>query len=609
MPVPAPVKSAVAPTRRRRLLTVLAACVLAALPSVAFAADPEPAGTVPVQLLSIADFQGYFGDAPTTVPGSHAGEPAQQVGGGAYLASHLERLRGLADVPEDNSILFSAGDDFSGWPDETEWFWNEPTIEYLNMIGLDFSTVGNHELDRNLTYLKHVMDGTCEGRPDKDLCFADATGQRFDGADYEYYSSNVIDGATGDTVVKPYHVRYVDDGLGGKIPIGFVHATTSLTPSEGLSIWPSSQLSFRPEAAEVNKYVAELQAQGVQAIVAVLHEGFSQSGGSGYNDCTKPFGPVVEMNKEISSAVDAIVTGHWHALVNCMLPDPAGQPRPVVEPANHGRLLNEINLTIDRATGDVVRSATRSTNHANTRDIAPDPEVAAMAAHWSARLAQRRAQPVAQITGDLNRTSSDPEEATLPSVAADAYRWAGSRERGGADLGLSTPGTLLRDLKFEPTPGIAGDGPVVVTFGEAFFGTVFENGIGPAVTTAAVSGRELDALLESQWQKLPDGTVTFTPLAVSGNVSYRYRPQAAIGAKITFGQLRINGRPIAPDQDYRVATLATNFLPKTAKAPFRGLLDARDQYRTDCSGADAFANYLTAHSPVAPPSPGRATAR
>ena len=598
-------------TARLRVLVAGLAGLALTWPTVWVAAADEAqatSDTVPVQLLSITDLHGYFGDAPTTVPGSTAGQPAQQVGGGAYLATHLERLRDRAGLPADNSILFSAGDDFSGWPDETEWFWNEPTIEYLDMIGLDFSTIGNHELDRNLDYLRHMMDGTCEGRPDGDLCFTDSTGEQFDGAGFDYYSGNVVDGGTGELVVEPYHVQHVDDGRGGTMPVGFIHATSSLTPTEGLSYWPSDQLAFLPEAAQVNKYAAELQAQGVEAIVAVMHEGFSQAAGAGYNDCTDPFGPVFEMNKEISPAVDAIVTGHWHALVNCSLPDPEGNPRPVVEAANHGRLLNEITLELDRDTGDVVREATRSTNHPNTRDVTPDAAVLALEAYWKGRLEQRRGEHVARISGDLTRTSTDREEAPLSNVVADAYRWA-AEEDGGADLGLSTPGTLLRDLPYAATPGLPGDAAGVVTFAEAFFGTVFENGIGPAVATATLSGRQLDALLESQWQAQPDGSVVFSPLAVSADVRYTYDDRAAIGEKVAFGQVRIDGRPLKPHRDYRVATLSTNLVARYAKPPFLGLLDARDAYRTYYSGPDALAGYLAAHSPVAPPSLDRVRAR
>jgi 5'-nucleotidase len=60
---------------------------LAAASTAGAAPTAEPAASaggdsVPVQLLSITDLHGYFGEYTTT--GARAGEAAQQVGGGAY---------------------------------------------------------------------------------------------------------------------------------------------------------------------------------------------------------------------------------------------------------------------------------------------------------------------------------------------------------------------------------------------------------------------------------------------------------------------------------------------------------------------------------------------
>ncbi|MBC6460283.1 DUF6221 family protein [Actinomadura sp. HBU206391] len=42
-------------------------------------------------------------------------------------------------------------------------------------------------MDRGYPFLRHMLDGTCQGRPDDDLCFTDSTGRRFHGADYGYH--------------------------------------------------------------------------------------------------------------------------------------------------------------------------------------------------------------------------------------------------------------------------------------------------------------------------------------------------------------------------------------------------------------------------------------
>jgi 2',3'-cyclic-nucleotide 2'-phosphodiesterase (5'-nucleotidase family) len=577
-----------------RTVTRVVIALFAALLAVTGApAVATPAPTVPVQLLSITDLHGYFGDYTATVRPT-AGAPVQTVGGGAYLTSHVRQLQD----GQRNSILFSVGDDFSGWPDETEWFWNEPTIEYLNLLGLDFSTVGNHEMDRGITFLRHMIDGTCEGRPDRDLCFTDSTGRRFHGADFDYYSATMANERTGRPVLAPYHVEYVDDGRGHRLPVGFVHATTSLASSEQMSYTPSG-ITFLPEVQQINRYAKVLRGQGVRAIVAVVHEGFSQQSGAGYNDCTAPFGPVVDFNAAIDPAVDAIVTGHWHAQANCVLPDPAGNPRPVVEAGDAGKLISEINLALDPRTGEVVRDRTTSVLHPNTRDVAPDPATLRLTAYWKDRLAARANTPVATVATDLTRVRDARGESSLYNATADAFLWAANRD-GDADLAVAMPDILRRDVTYAATPGNSADADGRVLFSELAVGTVYDSGIGVGLVRGTVPGRAVDELLESQWQ---DGAV-YRPVAVSGNVRYTYDAALPVGDRVS--GIRIGGRPLQQDKPYRVATLANNFFAKNATPGFTSLFDARKQDRSAYNGGDALWRYLEARSPVSAPTAGRA---
>lgn len=489
----------------------LAAPAAAVAPAAADEAAPGGGDAVPVQLLSITDLHGYFADNKQSVPGAHAGQPGQTVGGGAYLAAHLKQLREKAGLPAKNSILFANGDDYSGWPNEAALFWNESTIEFENYLGVQFSTIGNHELDRGLNFFRHMEDGTC---PPKllggDLCFTDSTGKKFRGSDAKHYSANVFDGR-GALISKPYHVEQVDDGRGGTIPVGFIHTTTETAIEQGLSYYAPNQLRVTSETAAINKYAARLQAQGVRSIVAVMHEGFTQRGG--YDECTDPSGPIVDMNKEISPAVDAIVTGHWHATTNCSLPDPAGNPRPIVEAANHGRLISEINLQIDRGTGDVLRDRTVARNVPNTKDIAPDPGAQKIAKYWQDKVPARRAETIGQITGDLTRATKDPEgESSMGTVLADSFRWAGQRDAGQRDrgqrwpghrapaaIGIASPNQMLRDISHAPAG--ADDAPGEVKFSDVYLGIYNDRGgLGPGVFSSELTGREVRDLLQCQWR-------------------------------------------------------------------------------------------------------------
>ncbi len=64
-------------------------------------------------------------------------------------------------------------------------FHDEPTIEAMNLMGLDYNGVGNHEFDEGAAELTRMQEGGChpvEG------CFA---GDGFEGADFQFLAANV----------------------------------------------------------------------------------------------------------------------------------------------------------------------------------------------------------------------------------------------------------------------------------------------------------------------------------------------------------------------------------------------------------------------------------
>src|SRR5690348_18513355 len=120
--------------RKFRISSVLA--VLALL--MGFVAVPAQAtAPIPVQILSLTDLHGYLSETENLTIAGPSG--TQQVGGAAYLKAHLDQLR------KPNSFLIGSGDQFSGWPDYTQAFANEPTIEVLNAFAMDFDVARNHE--------------------------------------------------------------------------------------------------------------------------------------------------------------------------------------------------------------------------------------------------------------------------------------------------------------------------------------------------------------------------------------------------------------------------------------------------------------------------------
>jgi 5'-nucleotidase len=512
--------------------------------------EAENALPVELQILGITDFHGYIrpyfdGNGKIQTP-----EGQVQVGGGAYLSAHLQKLKeGRA-----NSILVSAGDNFSGWPFEISAFLNEPTIEFLNYIGVEMSAAGNHELDVSAHYLtEHMIKGKCTGVPGKDGCFQNSAGKRFEGAKFEYLSANIRDAKSGELLLKPYTIKQIPDGRGGIIPVGFIGLTeaAALTkehnsvqfglletdPAPGQTAGTPYDPNARALVGPANRYAKELQEQGVETIIVLLHEGGSHSGS--YNGCQNPKGPAIEFAKYASPAIDVILTGHYHNAFNCSIPDPDGRPRPVLEGSYHGKLISEVVLKIDPATKDVIREQTEANNRLVTRDIEPDPNVQQMLAYWLDRAKTKREEPVGQITGKLARMRNEHGESTLLNVIADAFYAAGKADPlGPSDFAL---------VAFEAKKDLSGN---TVTFGELWDAT----GIVQSSVAVTFTGEQIKRLLEEQWVRKAGGKESFQPFSVSYNVQYRYDKSKPIGSRIDPAHVMVNGEPLDLKKTYRVIT-------------------------------------------------------
>ncbi|WP_327091480.1 bifunctional metallophosphatase/5'-nucleotidase [Nonomuraea sp. NBC_01738] len=581
------------PSVLRYALAAGVALATVAAGGTAATATPRP---VDVQLLSYTDFHGYITPQSNATDGTikDAQGNTLVVGGAAYMSTHLKQLR----EGKKNTITFSSGDNFSGWPTEVSYHADEPTIEFMNKIGTSFTTVGNHELDRSLEFLRdHMGKGECFGVTGEDSCFTDSDGQPFQGANFTISTANITRKGETKPLFKPYVIRRF-----GNVRVGFINLTTPTTVDGSTSYQPGLDNLSMVETA--NKYAAELKRRGVKAIVANVHEGGAS--GSDFNGCSDTkAGPIWDFAKNASADIDAIVTGHWHWFFNCSLPDPAGNPRPVVEAANHGRLISEINLKIDPRTHDVIREATTSANHPVTRDVQADPEMVKMVDYWNAKAKETYARPVGTVTGDLTRTRDADGESTLGNLAADVeYADSQRTPGGGADLAMVAvapskgSNSLRGDLKFAKGADPAdADGKVLL--GEAWAAWGYAN----PVLTVSVKGSQIEQALEQQWQLQANGTVKFAPLAVSNNVRFSYDAAKPVGERVLPEHVLINGQPLDPAKSYRLAALAYTLIGADGYTAFAGYTDAVRGERD----YEAMRNYLR-NGPVAPPALDRAIA-
>ena len=551
---------------RRSALTGLAAlsagaALVAGTASGAVAA-PEPAATsdvVELQLLGVNDLHGNL-EPPGGSSGLINDRPA---GGIAYLAGHLAALR----QGHPNSLTVAAGDMIGASPLVSALFHDEPTIEALNALHLDVTSVGNHEFDEGADELLRIQQGGCHP---VDGC---QTGHRYAGADFPYLSANVVDRRDGDPLLAPYAVEEVDG-----VKVGFIGVTLEGTPdivsAEGIA-----DLRFLDEAQTANRYAAELQSQGVESIVLLLHEGGVQSTeGVRRNQCEGISGPVVDIVQALDPAIDAVLSAHTHQAYNCRI-----NKTLVTSAASYGRLVTDITMRISRRTQDVV--SVGAVNRVVTRRPQfQDATLQGLVDRYVRRSAAVASRPVGTITEDITDTAGANGESPLGDLVADAQLAA--TQDVGAVAALMNPGGIRADLVEAPS---AGEGTGVVTYGEAFTVQPFNN----LLTTVTLTGEQVLAVLEQQYDL---GTV----LQPAG-LTYTADPDAAPGSRVT--DVVLAGAPLDPAASYR---LTVNSFLAGGGDGFTTLTVGTDVVNSGLD-IDAFTAYLTAHPQLAAPAADRIT--
>ncbi|MEW1903564.1 MULTISPECIES: bifunctional metallophosphatase/5'-nucleotidase [unclassified Streptomyces] len=605
---------AATPRKNRTARRILAAgaglvtvgALVAAMPSAGAAGDRFDGGhghghdkgksrLVDVQLLSFNDLHGNL-EPPTGSSGrltrlkpDGTSETVEGVGGVEYLATHLRQAR----KGNPYSVTAAAGDMIGASPLVSGLFHDEPTIEALNKLDLDVSSVGNHEFDEGARELARIQNGGCHPT---EGCFE--KGRKFRGADFPYLAANVTNEKSGRPLLDPYFV-WERNG----VKIGFIgvtlEGTANIVSAEGIK-----GLKFGDEVETINKYAKVLERKGVKSIVALLHEGGLPASGAYNYDCDSPgpgngiSGPIVDIAKNVSPQVDALVTGHTHQAYACTIPDPAGKPRTVTSAASFGRLYTDTTLTYDRRTDDIVRTAVASANHVVTRDVKPARDMTRLIDRWKTLAAPIANRPVGHIAADIENPL-DPQayEKPLGDLIADAQlEGMAPADKGGAQLALMNPGGIRAPLTHKAS-GAEGDG--VVTYGEAYTVQPFTN----MMTAVDLTGAQLVTTLQQQ----VSGANLASPkiLQVSKGFTYTLDMTKTGADRVVVSSVRLNGEPIDPAKTYRVAM--NEFLSGGGDG-FAVLKEHRNKL-VGASDLDMFTAYLAAHSSASAPLPAPAADR
>jgi 5'-nucleotidase len=556
------------------LLAALA--VVAFTPSLAAGAGGErkpPPKPVEVQILGVNDFHGQL-DPPAGSGGRIDGIDA---GGAAFLSTHIEALR---NTNPHNTTVVSAGDMIGASPLVSALFHDEPTIEAWNHIDMDFNAVGNHEFDEGTRELLRMARGGCHP---VDGC---QDGDDFEGADFEFLAANVVSERTGRTLFPPYAIEEYD----ADAKIAFIGMTLEGTPTivtpEGVA-----GFDFLDEADTANALVDRLEERGIQNIIVLIHEGGVQAGpGATANSCAGISGAIVDIVNRLDDQVDAVISGHTHQAYNCVI-----DGRPVTSAASVGRLVTDMDITIDRRTKLI--TDIEANNVIVTRTVTADPAITALIERYRTLSDPLAKRIIGRISATISRTQNGAGESALGDVIADSQLAATAPAGlGGAQVAFMNPGGIRADLLF-PASGAEGDGNV--TYEEAFTVQPFGN----SMVTMTLTGAQIERMLEEQFCGTNAGARRV--LQPSAGFAYTWN-FAAIGAAdcatanaVDPATIVLNGTPVDPAGTYRVTV---NSFLATGGDGFAVLNQGTDRL----GGAvdlDALEAYLTADPDGVDPGP------
>ena len=581
-------------TRQQQPLTwfLLVMTVFAGLSCTPLPPKP-PALPFQISLLAFNDFHGNLeppqlsvretvNQIPTLVP----------AGGIAYMASAIAQLKSQ----NPHHAVVSAGDMIGASPLISALFLDEPTIEAINAIGIDFNAVGNHEFDKGVAELERMRFGGCAQFTPLKPCLINA---KFPGAQFEFLAANVKK-ENGQTLFPAYGIKVFKQG-GQEVKVGFVGMTLKGTPQ---IVTPAGVkgVRFESEAQTANALVPLLKAQGVAALVLVMHEGGTVKGGPNDPTCPGLTGDIIPILNQLDPAFDVVVSGHTHRAYACDYSqfNPA-KPFLLTSAGQYGTLLTHIELQVDALQRKVTHKKAHNliiqseafTNSAGVRvattpllpQYTPHPVVEKIVAHYKQASKTQAMRVVSRLPQSITRETTPSGENPLGNLIADAQWFAtAAPDKGHADFALMNPGGVRADVLLP-----AGGGPV--SYGQLFSVQPFGN----TLVVKSFTGQQVKDILEFQFAQESRPRVLFPSAQLRYSVDLKMPP----GERVS--DIQIKSMPLQITKVYRVTM---NSFLSTGGDGF-----ALFNLGTDSLGADldvdALVDYLSQHPGIEPASTNR----
>jgi len=520
----------------RRVAAALAALALsgcAGQVAAPVASTPPVAAAAPVevQILAFNDFHGNLETPPPFDIVEPDGTKRQVVSGGvAHLAAALAGLR----AGQANTVTVSAGDTIGASPLISANYLDEPTVAAMNLLGLEFNSVGNHEFDRGSDELKRMQAGGCAKFTRRIPCAVEP----FTGARFRYLAANVLQ-ADGTTVFPSTGLKKFDTPA-GPITIGFIGMTLKGT---GNLVTPSGVrgLTFQDEAVTANALVPKLKAAGADAIVLLIHQGGKLPTFTGGNGCDGLYGEILPILPRLDPAIATVVSGHTHWAYICRGTPQVGTGRLMTSAGKYGYFVTDLRLEFDPATHRLIgQNATNVT--VGNGDRGEDAGEKALVDRYAAAVRPLADRVVGKLTAAAPRDERDGESPAADMIADSMLGATRSPAMGGAQIALVNATGVRIGMP-------AGD----IRYAQAFQMMPFGNNL----VVMTLTGEQLKNVIEQQYKDV-DLAKSSRVAVLAPSAGFTYAYDLSRPAMDRVRHMILNGRPILPGSRYRV--VVNNYL-------------------------------------------------
>ncbi len=462
-------------------------------------------------------------------------------GGTARLVTAIEEARARAE----NVILVDGGDQFQGSLFYT-YYKGAMAAEFMNKLGYDAMTVGNHEFDDGPEVLRGFVDSV-----DFPILMSNA----------DISQEPLLAGA----IKKSYVLN-----VGGEI-IGLI----GLTPQDTDELAsPGDNVNFLDPVESVQHQVDVLTDMGVNKIIVLSHSGYG-------------------VDKRVAAettGVDVIVGGHTNTYLSNLDEDAAGKyptmvgDTAIVSAYAYGKFLGELNVYFDD-NGKVLSAFGEPI--IMDGGVAEDGDTVARIDELAIPLDEIRNEVVAQTAApiDGSRENCRAMECEMGNLVADAMLDRVADQ--GIQIAFANGGGLRASID-------AGE----VTMGEVLTVLPFQN----TLATFQISGAGVIAALENGVSQIEEGAGRFPQVA---GMTFAFDAAAEAGSRVS--DVMVGGEPIDPDAIYGVVT--NNYVRGGGDGYSMFATDAMNAYDYGPSLDQVVADYMLESGEYTPYLDGRITAK